>query len=122
MRKLKLVIALGWTITILISCLTSNQTMSGIGLSFAGYDKFVHIGIYFVLTLLWLLYYSTTNNFKKIYIYIAITIFCYGVLIEVLQELLTKDRSADLLDVLANTFGIILATFVFFIYNKQKKR
>jgi len=46
---------------------------------------------------------------------------CYGVLIEILQETLTKDRSADLFDVIANTVGIILAIQTFLIFRRFKK-
>jgi VanZ family protein len=57
-------------------------------------------------------------SFKEIF---SILILCltYGIIIEVLQHLFVDSRQADILDVLANTIGIIIGTIV---YWKAKNR
>lgn len=122
MRKLKLIAALGWTLTILISCLVSAKNISTLHLPFLGYDKVVHAAIYFVLVIIWVLYFQTIKPITtKIYSRIAFAAFSYGVLIEILQGVLTADRSADFFDVIANTIGIIIATMFFITIKKLKK-
>ena len=45
----------------------------------------------------------------------------YGVLIEIAQQLFTKTRQADVLDVLANITGAILAVILIKILSQRKK-
>lgn len=45
----------------------------------------------------------------------------FGILIEFLQAVLTKTRMADVFDVLANTFGAIVAVLVLYFYYKPLK-
>jgi len=121
-RKLKFIAALIWSLTILVVCLLNTKNISKLNIPFLGYDKMVHAGIHFVLTVLWLLYLETICKLStKIYLSVGLLLLCYGVLIEILQETLTKDRSADLFDVIANTVGIILAIQTFLIFRRFKK-
>ncbi len=52
---------------------------------------------------------------------IVIISFCYGILIEILQELFTTTRHADLKDVVANCTGAFLAFGVFVFIKKTNK-
>jgi VanZ family protein len=82
-------------------------------------DKIYHCIAYFVLGLTWLL--SFPKSLEKKHIKYAIVISCiiYGIVIEVLQTTLTAYRTASLLDVLANTIGVLLAMMLFkAIYKK----
>jgi len=118
-RKLWLFAALGWTLTILYFCLASSKSLSAFKVPFLGYDKVLHAGIFFTLVILWLLYYQSGIVLsKKKYAVVALIVFLYGVLIEILQKMLTQDRHADFFDVLANSVGIVLAIFIFNIYTK----
>jgi VanZ family protein len=45
----------------------------------------------------------------KALIYASVISVAFGIIIEVLQEILTETRSADLLDVLANSLGVLIA-------------
>ncbi|MEE9350292.1 MAG: VanZ family protein [Flavobacteriaceae bacterium] len=76
-------------------------------------DKILHASAYFVLSLSWLFVFRL-HSIKKGYI---IFVFLFGVLMELLQGWLTENRQSDVFDVLANSFGIIIAILLFeYIY------
>jgi hypothetical protein len=76
-------------------------------------DKIVHFGFYFGYTVLFILTFWKENqwitNAKKCYIWAFISAFFIGATMEILQGTLTTTRSADPIDMLFNTFGIIVA-------------
>ena len=82
-------------------------------------DKIYHVIAYFILGLTWLLSFPKSLQKKKLKY--AIVIFCiiYGIVIEVLQATLTAYRTASLLDVVANTVGVIVAMT---LYNRVYKK
>ena len=85
-------------------------------------DKLLHALAYFVFTIAWFLSFKFTFNFTKLKS--LITVFClavlFGIFIEYLQYTLTNHRQADILDVLANTFGTILAVILLkFTFNDR---
>ena len=45
--------------------------------------------------------------------------FVFGIIIELLQSMLTNIRASDSYDVLANTLGIILAGLILLCYNNK---
>lgn len=78
-------------------------------------DKVMHAGAYFVLAFLWLIFYIfnyNTERLEKGIFIICIGSIGFGTFIEVLQRELTTYRELDLLDILANTVGVILAGLV----------
>ena len=79
-------------------------------ITFTSIDKVYHLFAYFTLTTCWLF-----SFYKKPTIKYKIVIACiiYGIIIEILQHTLTKYRTGDFYDVLANTLGIILGLMVF---------
>jgi VanZ family protein len=74
-------------------------------------DKLLHALAYFVFTVLWFLSFKFTFswNRKKSVVSTFILAVSFGILIEILQEQLTNYRQADVLDVLANIIGTVLA-------------
>ena len=82
-------------------------------------DKYGHFLTYFILGLSWLN--AIKNPLHKNFInYIIIfIIICYGIILEVLQDVLTTYRQADLLDIIANSAGVI---FALILYNLMKKK
>ena len=78
--------------------------------SFSNIDKVEHIFAYFTLAICWLFSFYHKPN-KKYFIVIACII--YGIIIEILQSNLTIYRTGDYLDVLANSFGVVLALLIF---------
>lgn len=83
-------------------------------------DKYQHAVAYFVVTLSWIWSFQTRNNNKSMQLWILLAVFLFGVLMEVLQEVMTNYRTADVFDVLANTSGIVLA-YLFFKVTRMKR-
>jgi len=82
-------------------------------------DKYGHFLTYFILGLSWL--YAIKNPSRKIFInyLIIFLIICYGIILEVLQDILTTYRQADSYDIIANSAGVIFAVI---FYNLLKKK
>ena len=113
-------LAIGWTILIAVLCLVKFTDLPSFGVS--GADKYVHFTFHFVFTILCGFYLWAKLNeitISKIG-RVVILSFCYGILIEILQEIYTKTRHADIFDVLANATGALVA-LVFFVLIKRQK-
>lgn len=82
----------------------------------ANSDKWGHSFAYFTLSLCWLL---TFYNYPKKKFLIVACCFIYGIIIEVLQSILTNHRTGDFEDGIANTIGILLGLV---IYNQIIKK
>lgn len=82
-----------------------------------GNDKTVHFIFYFVFTLLWYLALEKKIKKKSLKFVIVGAAIIYGIIIEVLQGVLTQDRQADIYDALANTGGAFVALLVIFWLN-----
>ena len=113
-------LAISWTILIAVLCLVKFSNLPSFGVS--GADKFVHFTFHFVFTILWGFYsWAKLNEITIAKIgSVVILSFCYGILIEILQEIFTKTRHADIFDVLANGIGALVA-LVFFVLIKRQK-
>lgn len=86
----------------------SETSVGGWGVS----DKVLHAGAYFGMALVWLGFYVLNyqpNTFLRKIIVVCLLVVVFGIIIEVLQNELTSYRELDLLDMLANTAGVILA-------------
>ena len=86
-------------------------------------DKYVHLTIYFIFTVLWYLALRLKYivSVAKIRLTIFLMAIVFGVLIELAQEFFTTDRSADVNDALANSTGSALAVLVLWLIAKLKK-
>ncbi len=105
-----LYIAIFITVLIAFLSLVSLRSIHVIKVSHS--DKYGHFIAYFVLSLSWFFFYSNYKKKIKKYI-ISIFIISYGIILEVLQGLLTTYRQADVYDFLANSVGVILAAILF---------
>lgn len=80
-------------------------------------DKIIHFGIYFVLSFLWMQAFIKQSSIAVLRFqagfYTLLIGFIYSGVTEMLQGLLFVQRSADVLDYLANASGS-LAGFFFF--------
>lgn len=72
-------------------------------------DKIGHSIAYFFLSLSWI--YALRKRFNNILI--ITLLISYGIIIEILQEVLTTHRQGDFSDVLANSVGVILAYLLY---------
>lgn len=76
------------------------------------FDKWIHAGVFFILVFLLSRAYQTSpvERFRHHAILFAFCIaVCYGGLLEILQATLFIDRSADVYDFIANSFGALVA-------------
>jgi VanZ family protein len=113
--KSLLLIAVLYTIALTILLLIPTQDLPTD--RFKNTDKVFHVAFTMLLSIVWLLsafsYFKTKFSSKTVLI-IGILIFLYGIIIEVLQSELTNTRSADVLDVFANTVGLFIGIIVFY--------
>lgn len=113
-------LAICWTIVIAVLCLISFRKLPSLGVSSA--DKYVHVTFHFFFVMFWGLYSKIKRReivISQILKLVVISI-SYGVLIEILQETFTTTRHADIMDVLANFVGAVLALVIFIVIKKQK--
>ena len=124
MRNIYFWAALVWTTTILVCCLISMRNFDAVPLAGDYTDKYVHFSFYFGFTLLWYfacsLKYAGRNLKLRLQIFLAAVVL--GIIIEICQEFFTKDRSADITDVMANTSGSAIAVLILWIAGSIKKK
>ncbi len=118
MRNFFIYIAIVLTVAVTIASFVSFEDVKVLPEQYS--DKFIHSFIYSLLALSWLLGFKQKAQELKYSILISGAVFIYGIIIEVLQGVLTNNRQSDFYDILANLVGIILA-FVFFNIIFQKK-
>ena len=84
-------------------------------------DKIAHIGIYSVLTLLFIrslvkaMLVKSIGNKLLISSLLAIS---FSIVMEVLQKTLTKTRQFDLHDIYANFTGVIIGVIIFILFKR----
>lgn len=101
-----LLLAIAWTVFITVASLVSFNSVPKVKV--IGSDKVVHFLFYLVFVLLWSLTkkqseFKATQGLKIVFIAIV-----YGIVIEILQGVLTQTRQADFYDALANSLGAIV--------------
>ncbi|MCG8183345.1 VanZ family protein [Tenacibaculum piscium] len=79
-------------------------------------DKYEHAIAYFVLSFAWLLAFHKTKINKFI---IVLCCLFYGIIIEGLQSTITSYRSGEVLDIVANTTGILIAYITYFLFFRK---
>ena len=115
-------IAIVFTVVVAFLSLVSLNNIPNVEVP--GKDKTIHFLFYFVLTLLWNVALQKKYKNWRLKYRIVFVVIIYGIIIEVLQKVLTKNRQPDIYDVMANTAGAFIALgFVFWLKNKtfQKK-
>jgi VanZ family protein len=86
------------------------------------FDKWVHIGMFGILTFLWCLpFLKSKNRSKKLFWVIAVCSISYGVLMEFVQKYLAFERDFDLLDIIADSVGSLLALIWLFYFLRLKQ-
>ena len=76
-------------------------------LTFSISDKFIHGLYYATLTFFWILSAKTKRDQKQIKV--GLSVFFLGLALEIMQEVLPIQRNMDVLDVFANSIGILIA-------------
>ena len=107
------------TIAVLITISIAILSLVKIGhqpIQINNLDKYEHVLAYFALSFFWLLAFRTSKISKFL---IGFCCFFYGIIIEALQVTVTSYRSGDILDILANTTGILIAYIIYFLFLRK---
>lgn len=111
-----------WLLIVLIACATPGEQLPPS--PFLDFDKLVHVGIFGVLHFLLLRGFLLQNQFpslRKNHFLLATFISAdYGVLMEVLQGYVFRNRSFDQFDIMANLIGVVLAMCIWLMFFAKK--
>ena len=83
------------------------------------FDKWVHIGLFGTLTLFWIYPFIKSVEPIKVFLPVSLLALTYGVAMEFVQKYFTTTRTFDIMDILADTTGIVLA--ILFLANRYKR-
>jgi VanZ family protein len=107
--------AILWALCVLILCAIPIGIKEGPGIFFVGFDKLVHCGLFFVLSVLYcagsLRKWNTRNIRIEIAVKNTIVLLSYGALIELLQSKIFTWRSAEFNDLLCDIIGTCMGIF-----------
>ena len=110
-------IAVFFTICILFGSLVKSEFIVVEYISVS--DKTYHLIAYFLLMLSWLYAFFKREKFEENVKYIILGCFIFGIIIELLQGVITSYRTASYLDIVANTIGVLLAVVIFHVFEKK---
>lgn len=112
-----------WTVVVVILCCIKMPAGKGGGLFFEGFDKFVHMGFFYVLTIL--LFYGKIR-YQHNYSFSSLTIFKIIVItaalgggIEMLQLNFFSYRSAEWWDFGCDMIGVCMGVFSYVLLHKS---
>ncbi len=118
-----LIISLIWAIIILVlSGLPGNALPDPGVFWFPNFDKLIHMGLYFPLAFFLIAEFALTKNLalkKKAIPVTLVIVALYGGSIELAQEYLFVDRSAEWADVLSDLIGGSLAILFYYIVGNK---
>lgn len=108
-NKIYLWLSVFWTLLIIFLCLGVSSDFPVIKVD--NLDKFVHFSLHLVFVFNWYLYFESKKQAaqSKLKLNLFLVSLLFGITIEIIQGALTKTRSADVFDVIANSFGAVLA-------------
>lgn len=109
--KLRIWLAIAAHITATAAMLWPSPDLPDIDVPMA--DKWAHFLVFGVLYFLWAMaLQNRERSYRSIWGLVFALLF-YGIIIEVIQEYWYVSRTGDLMDVLANTIGILLGLTAF---------
>lgn len=119
--------AIVWAIIMLILMFIPSEDLPDTSqyALFYGFDKVVHLGIFYVLTAL--LYWESgmKSNWRAkkpiTIVKVMVSTIAFGVLSEIGQQYFTKSRSGDKWDLFADVLGICMATFAYILLYRRKR-
>ena len=107
---------LGLAYTLLLTLLLLFPSADVTSLQLPYLDKAGHISLFAFLVLIWAMYsWVKSEGVNARLGLIVVLSFFYGIVIEALQELFFKPRTADIWDVAANFVGILLGGLIFYV-------
>ncbi|MGB5459404.1 MAG: VanZ family protein [Eudoraea sp.] len=111
-----------WILIITILSLSSFEDIDTEGINIPHLDKLIHFFFYFVAAILGILLIRERTkgqfNLSRAIIITALSVIIYGIIIEVIQDTFTENRSGELYDVLANSLGAFFgAGFIIILFS-----
>lgn len=79
-------------------------------------DKLVHFGLYFLLMATMILEHRHSLTDTRKILLIALIPFFFGIMVEFVQSEFTKNRKGEVLDMIADTLGIMAAIFLWLFF------
>jgi len=119
--KTYFLLAVLWTCFVTVLSLVTISSDVGSSINVEYKDKYVHFAFYFVFVILWYLFAQKKEFTKKTKLIVLFSAIGYGILMEICQGLFTTTRTADILDVVANSIGAIAGLIVALVLLKNKK-
>ncbi len=118
LKKCIFIITIFYSLALAAVCLMDFKKLPDLGISFA--DKIFHSLTYVLLTFLWFvtLIFQFEMGHKKAILYASAISIVFGIIIEVLQGVFTATRHADVLDVLANSLGVLFMASLIMLKNR----
>ena len=109
-NKFSIIVAL----VIIVLSLTSSQTFGNASfISIPYFDKLAHFGFYFLFMAVIIIEHRDTLTNTRLLLITALIPFLFGTTIELLQSgIQIINRRGELLDLIANTSGIVVAIFI----------
>ncbi len=117
LKKWALPILVLYALALTIGSLADIGDLPSMGSSFD--DKILHFIAYFFFTVFMFNYCKELKG-RYMIVISAMCVIIYGIIIEVLQQVMTSFRTLDIYDALANTLGVVLATVIIRFRNKLK--
>jgi hypothetical protein len=112
-----------WAVFIAFLCGFPGKDIPHISfLELLSFDKLVHATVFFILVLLIHKAVRKTPNRKNSIVFALCLAIPYGGILEILQQELFADRTADLFDFIANTIGCFGAWFFISIVNLKSSK
>ena len=104
---------IGITYTLFITFLLLFPTTNIPKVEVPAIDKLGHVILFAILVIIWLLFVLSKTKGKLTSIWVVLSAFFYGIIIEVSQGLFFESRTADEWDIFANSAGILLGWLIF---------
>ena len=110
LKKHSYKLAVLWALVIFGLCSMPGRLIPTVSwLELLSFDKWVHAGVFFVLvTLFGISVTAHQQNKNLVYLYFILSVL-YGGTLEIMQATVFSERSADWLDMIANSFGCLIA-------------
>ena len=107
-------LAFTWALIILGLCSMPGRFIPSVSwLELLNFDKWVHASIFFILLSLLILGVKMHQQSNSLIILFFVLSVAYGGLLEIMQATLFSQRSADVLDFIANSFGCLMAVLFY---------
>lgn len=108
-----------WYALLIYALLTPSGKFPEI-MPFEHFDKVIHFGFFFGLSILLVAAVLRNNNYRRSYYWSGVITFISGISFELLQEATTNSRTGSIGDALANTFGMICGILCYQMLIRKK--